>query len=102
MVSVASSVADGSTISNTAAIATNSTTDPVAGNDTSTSSTTVHREADLKVEKTDSPDPVVAGTNLTYTLKVTNLGPSDNAGFTLSDTIPAGTTFVSATSPACA
>jgi uncharacterized repeat protein (TIGR01451 family) len=101
-VHISPSFSDGGSLSNTAAISANSTTDLVPGNDASTSTTTVHREADLKVEKTDSPDPAVAGTNLTYTLKVTNLGPSDNAGFTLTDTIPAGTTFVSAASPACA
>ena len=43
----------------------------------------------------------MAGANLTYTLKVTNLGPSDNAGFTVTDVIPAGTSFVSA-SAGCA
>jgi len=31
--------------------------------------------ADLSVTKSDSPDPVVAGTQLTYTLTVTNLDP---------------------------
>ena len=45
--------------------------------------------------------PYVAGTNLTYTITVSNLGPSDSAGFTVTDTVPAGTTFVSA-SAGCA
>ena len=31
-------------------------------------------EADLSVAKDDSPDPVLAGTNLTYTITVTNIG----------------------------
>ncbi|MDW8069808.1 MAG: Ig-like domain-containing protein, partial [Anaerolineae bacterium] len=31
-------------------------------------------QADVEVRKVDSPDPVVAGTTLTYTLVVTNLG----------------------------
>ena len=99
--SVASSVADGTTLSNSASIATNNTTDPVAGNNSDTETTAVIARADLQVEKSDSPDPVIAGSNLTYTIKVTNLGPSDNSGFTLSDALPAGTSFVSATSPDC-
>ncbi len=86
-------------LSNTAAIATNTTTDPVPANDTSTATATVNRSADLAVPKTASPDPATAGTDETYTVKVTNNGPSDNAGFTLTDAVPAGTTFVSATCP---
>ena len=34
-------------------------------------------EANLSVEKADSPDPVVAGTELTYTITVVNRGPSE-------------------------
>ena len=32
--------------------------------------------ADLSITKTDSPDPVVQGDNLTYTIRVTNGGPN--------------------------
>ncbi len=49
----------------------------------------------LSVTKTDSPDPVAAGANLTYTITVQNLGPSTAPNVSLSDTLPAGTTFVS-------
>jgi uncharacterized repeat protein (TIGR01451 family) len=69
--------------------------------------------ADLLLEQTASPDPVHAGENLTYTLKVTNNqsagnGPVDvipasasdpnSPGVTLTDTLPSGVTFLSATS----
>ena len=40
------------------------------------------------VTKTDSPDPVIAGTSLTYTITVTNGGPSDAQGVTLDDACP--------------
>jgi hypothetical protein len=33
--------------------------------------------ADLGVTNSDSPDPVTAGANVTYTITITNAGPSD-------------------------
>ena len=42
----------------------------------------------------------VPGTNTTYTITVTNNGPSTVTGATVSDLLPAGTTFVSATNGA--
>ncbi len=44
--------------------------------------------ADLSVTKTDYPDPVVAGTELTYTITISNAGPSDARNVTLTDTMP--------------
>lgn len=56
--------------------------------------------ADLRLTKTASPNPVVAGTNLTYTLNLTNDGPDAAANAMVSDTLPANTTFVSIVTPA--
>src|SRR5204863_98340 len=95
VVHVSPSFADGGTLTNTAAIDTNNTSDPVAANNSSTSSTTVNRSADLQVTKTASPDPGTAGTDETFTVKVENLGPSDSAGYTVSDPVPTGTSYVS-------
>ncbi|MEO8053919.1 MAG: hypothetical protein ABI768_02120 [Acidobacteriota bacterium] len=53
--------------------------------------------ADLGIVKTDSPDPVRAGQNLTYTLVVTNRGPNDATNVTFSDPLPASISLVSAT-----
>jgi large repetitive protein len=89
----------GTQIINSATLA-STTTDPVPGNNTGTTETAVGRSADLSVTKTDSPDPVIAGNNLTYTITVTNGGPDNASNVSLTDTVPTGTTFVSFTAPA--
>jgi uncharacterized repeat protein (TIGR01451 family) len=63
----------------------------------------VHDErpaADLAVAKSDSPDPVAKGANLTYTAVVMNNGPAQATGVTLTDVLPANVRFVSVTSTA--
>ena len=54
--------------------------------------------ADLLVSKADSPDPILIGQPITYTVTITNHGPSVADGVTLTDTLPGGVTFVSANS----
>lgn len=78
------------------ASASTTTTDPVPGNDSATATTTVTAEADLSMTLTASPDPVTAGTNLSYTATITNAGPSNAVDATISLPLPAGTSFVSA------
>src|SRR5207245_444307 len=53
-------------------------------------------QADLSITKTDNPDPVNAGATLTYTVTVTNGGPSTAANVQVTDNLPAGVTFQSA------
>ncbi len=55
-------------------------------------------DADLSVTKSDSPDPVIAGETLTYTMAIHNDGPSTATGVVLTDTLPLSVTFVSAAS----
>jgi uncharacterized repeat protein (TIGR01451 family) len=55
--------------------------------------------ADLSLSNVDTPDPVQAGTNLNYTITMTNAGPDSATSVSLSDTLPAGTTYVSHVSP---
>ena len=51
--------------------------------------------ADLSTSKADNPDPVPQGGNITYDIVVFNNGPNTATGVTLTDTLPAGTTFLS-------
>lgn len=53
-------------------------------------------EANLKLTKSGSPDPVAVGSPLTYTIKVENLGPAPATGVTMTDTLPHSVDFVSA------
>jgi uncharacterized repeat protein (TIGR01451 family) len=50
----------------------------------------------LVISKADSGIPVGPGTNLTYTLTVRNIGNAAATGVTITDPIPANTSFVSA------
>jgi uncharacterized repeat protein (TIGR01451 family) len=86
-------------LSNTATV-TSATTDPNNANNTATETTTVNTVADVQVTKTDSPDPITPGANITYAITVTNAGPSNAAAVALTDNVPTGTTFVSLTEPA--
>lgn len=52
--------------------------------------------ADLEVIKADTPDPVLVGATLTYTIQVANLGPQGATGVTVTDELPSQTSFVSA------
>jgi uncharacterized repeat protein (TIGR01451 family) len=89
------------TLSNTATVtAGGGVTDPTPGNNSATDTDTLTPSADVSVTKTDSPDPVVVGNNITYTITVTNNGPSDAQSLSLSDAVPANTTLVSITTPA--
>jgi uncharacterized repeat protein (TIGR01451 family) len=52
---------------------------------------------DLAVSMADSPDPVIFGNDLTYTINVKNNGDLQATGVTLTDALPAGANLVSAT-----
>lgn len=56
--------------------------------------------ADLSISVADSPDPVLVNAHLTYTLTVSNGGPSGATEVTLRDTLPSQTVFSALTAPA--
>jgi uncharacterized repeat protein (TIGR01451 family) len=82
-------------ITDTATV-TGQTPDLNPANNTTTVNTAVLNSADLEVSIVPSPTSVPINQNLVYTLTVTNHGPSDAIGVTLSDVLPAAATFVSA------
>ncbi|WP_328997312.1 hypothetical protein OHA18_22925 [Kribbella sp. NBC_00709] len=73
------------------------TPDPVDDNNSATYTLMTGAQANLKITKTASPDPVVAGKAITFKLTVTNAGPSDAHGVTVVDDVPDAVTDVSAT-----
>ncbi|WP_448592059.1 hypothetical protein [Thermoflexus hugenholtzii] len=82
------------TILSAIAQATSPTSDPNTANNTATAFTTVQTQADLSLTIRDEPDPVVAGDLLTYTLTLTNIGPSDARGVQVTLTLPGGLTLL--------
>src|SRR5205814_611264 len=77
------------TIANTATVAVPAgTTDPNPANNTAIDSDTVIAAAlvaDLVVTKTSSTNPVTAGSSTSYTITVTNNGPSEVSNATVTD-----------------
>jgi uncharacterized repeat protein (TIGR01451 family) len=69
------------------------------GSDDSSASTCVQAVVDLAITKSGSPTTQELGEgNITWTMVVTNNGPSTATGVKVSDPMPAGNTFVSASS----
>jgi len=58
-------------------------------------------DTDLALTNSDSPDPVTAGDNVTYTIRVANPGTLPATGVTVTDQLPSGADFVSATGGVC-
>ena len=85
---------------------TSATFDPQNANNDGTSAgaraiTAVQPQADLAV-LANGPAAVLAGSNMTFTVTVTNSGPSGATGVVVTDVLPAGAPFVSATGGAVA
>src|SRR5207244_1963261 len=87
----------GSTVSNTAT-AVGTTADSNSANNSGTATTVITVSADLAITKSESPNPVNAGQQATYTLTITNNGPNPAVNTMVTDVLPSQVTFVSATS----
>ncbi|HZX08670.1 DUF7507 domain-containing protein, partial [Kribbella sp.] len=82
------------------ASAESTTPDPDTSNNTGRTTHTVKTSADLAITKTAQPVPVHAGQPVTYTLTVTNNGPSAAQSATVTDPVPAPLQYVSSKSSA--
>jgi len=97
---VNSGVQDNLTVVNTASVSASSPNDPDAGNNSASASFTVHNRADLVMTKHASATQVLAGDPFTYTINLTNNGPTDAKSVVLNDIQPSGVTFTSCTATA--
>ncbi|MFN8465060.1 MAG: hypothetical protein U0X20_05890 [Caldilineaceae bacterium] len=87
VVATDAALATGTVLENQATV-TSQTPDPNPVNNSATAGTTIIGQADLQIHKAADPGEVLAGENLTYTIVVTNAGPSNAATVRLVDTLP--------------
>jgi len=100
VVTVNSGTANGTVITGTTTVS-SSVSDPNSANNVASASTVVGTTAgaEMTVTNSASPNPVIAGNDITYTQTATNVGSSTATAPTLSDTTPPNTTFVSISTP---
>ena len=85
------------TISNTATISMD-IPDPTPGDNTASDTTPLDAAPDYSLTKDDGGADVIPGGTAVYTLNYSNSGNQDGTGVVLTETVPAGTTFNSASS----
>ncbi|MEJ8802336.1 T9SS type A sorting domain-containing protein [Pontibacter sp. H249] len=85
------------TISQVASITAMQQADIIASNNSATATITVVPAADIEVKNTASGTTFSNGDEVTYTITARNLGPNDATNVAITDVLPSGLTFVSAT-----
>jgi len=68
--------------------------DPILGNNSATDTDTANLQTDLTITKTDASTTYVPGNAITYTIVVSNAGPSNATGASVADTVPAAITGI--------
>ena len=95
--------AAGGNVTNSASVApaAGGTADPDSSNNTATVNTAVLPGADVRIAQkiVTSQVPAIAGQNVTFQIEPRNSGPAGAVNAVVTDNLPAGWTFVSATGP---
>lgn len=76
------------TVDNAVSVATTTKETNLTNNSASTSTPVGPTQLDVQIQKTHTPDPVQLGQNTTYTVTVTNNGPSLATGVVMTDIMP--------------
>lgn len=84
-------------LANTASVTSTNFDTDLSNNSATDTESAVAPKVDLALAKTTTATAIHAGDTVTYTLTVTNAGPSTATGVVITDTLPTGLTFVSAT-----
>lgn len=100
VVKVTAGTTSGTVITDTATVS-SSVSDPNSANNTASAATVVGTttQAEMTVTNVASPNPVAAGSNITYTQTATNVGAVAATNPTLTETTPPNTTFQSISAP---
>jgi len=79
-------------LANTATIS-SAVTDPNSANNSATDTDTLGPSADLSMSSVVTPNPVYVGNPFSIAMTITNAGPSDATGVTVTTTLPSFVTF---------